>query len=169
MKRIIRLTEQDLNRIVRRVIMEQFSKNAVLDFATVAGYKSGLFTKLQYDNDDNKTWMSVKFDGTKQLARAFGMENFLSGSSNRMSGNDDPTTLDDSSSFEIAQVAPPKTRDEAVKAVKAVVQNGRPNPFGIKAGGTYKNKQGKTVSWGRPGATAGSEMVDAICKIYNVA
>ena len=135
MKRIIRLTEQDLNRIVRRVIMEQFSKNAVLDFATVAGYKSGLFTKLEY-NTDEKTWMSLRFDGTKQLARAFGMENFLSGSSNRMSGNDDPTTLDDSSSFEIAQVAPPKTRDEAVKAVKAVVQNGRPNPVGIKAGGT---------------------------------
>jgi len=167
MKRIIRLTEQDLARIVRRVIMEQFSKNAVLDFATVAGYKSGLFTKLQYDTD-GKSWISVQFDGTKQLARAFGMENFLSGSYNRMSGNDDPTTLNDSSSFQINQVPPPKTRDEAVKAVKAVVQNGKPNPFGIKAGGTYKNKEGKTVSWGRPGATAGSEMVDAICKLFNV-
>ena len=167
MKRIIRLTEQDLNRIVRRVIMEQFSKNAVLDFATVAGYKSGLFTKLQYDTD-GKSWISVQFDGTKQLARAFGLENFLVGSSNIMSGNDDPTTLNDSLSYSIDQVAPPKTRDEAVKAVKAVVQTGRPNPFGIKAGGTYKNKEGKTVSWGRPGATAGSEMVDAICKLFNV-
>jgi hypothetical protein len=167
MARIIRLTEQDLNRIVRRVIMEQFSKNAVLDFATVAGYKSGLFTKLQYDTD-GKSWISVQFDGTKQLARAFGMENFLSGSNNRMSGNDDPTTLNDSTSFHISQVPPPKTRDEAVKAVKAVVQNGKPNPFVIKAGGTYKNKEGKTVSWGRPGATAGSEMVDAICKLFKV-
>ena len=167
MKRIIRLTEQDLARIVRRVIMEQFSKKAVLDFATVAGYKSGLFTKLQYDTD-GKSWISVQFDGTKQLARAFGLENFLVGSSNIMSGNDDPTTLNDSLSYSIDQVAPPKTRDEAVKAVKAVVQTGRPNPFGIKAGGTYKNKEGKTVSWGRPGATAGSEMVDAICKLFNV-
>ena len=165
MKRIIRLTEQDLARIVKRVIMEQFAKDTVLDFDTVTGYKSGLFTKLEY-NTDEKTWMSLRFDGTKQLARAFGMNNdsFLVGSS----GVIDPTTIDNRSSFVIDQVAPPKTRDEAVKVVKTVVQKGSPNPFVIKAGGTYKNKEGKTVSWGRPGATAGSEMVDTICKLFKI-
>ena len=38
MKRIIRLTESDLARIVRRVISEGFAQNTVLSFESVTGY-----------------------------------------------------------------------------------------------------------------------------------
>ena len=55
MKRIIRLTESDLARIVRRVIAEAFTPNQVLNFETVVGYKSALFPELSYE-DNGPSW-----------------------------------------------------------------------------------------------------------------
>jgi hypothetical protein len=164
MKRIIRLTESDLARIVRRVIMEGFAENTVLDFASVAGYKSGLFPQLQYKKNGS-AW-DVAFAGSKTLGNLMGMRD---GSFQSTMSEADPTSLDQRSAFSIFINGTPKTRAEVETAVKAVVQGGYKNPFTIKGGGTYKNNQGKTVTWGRPGFTAGSEMVDAICKLFNVA
>jgi hypothetical protein len=77
MKRIIRLTERDLSRIVKRVIMEQSSdKELTLDIGTdiIGNSKSGQYTKnsrefvLQTDNNTyNFTYEN--FPGKKELFR----------------------------------------------------------------------------------------------------
>jgi hypothetical protein len=163
MKRIIRLTESDLARIVRRVISEQFAKNSVLDFASVTGYKSGLFPQVQY-KENGRTW-DVMFGGSKTLGNLMNMRD---GSFQAVNAESDPTSLDQRTAFSVNLNVTPKTRAEVETAVKNIVSGGQKDPFKIKAGGSYKNTQGKTVTWGRPGFTAGSEMVDAICKLFSV-
>jgi hypothetical protein len=166
MKRIIRLTESDLARIVRRVISEGFGQNQNLTFESVTGYKSGLFPQLiYYDNGPN--W-HFGFAGSKTLASALGL-NAMGFQS--VVGETDPTGRD------VAWIAgPPKTAKTRAE-IEAALKNPNmsnctsvpgKNPFTVKAGGTYKDKAGKTVTWGRPGFTAGSEMTDAICKILNI-
>jgi|688.fasta_scaffold438793_2 hypothetical protein len=163
MKRIIRLTESDLARIVRRVISEGFAQNTVLEFDSVTGYKSALFPQLQYKK--NGTAWDVNFAGSKTLGNLMNMRD---GSFQVVNTEADPTSLDQRVAFGVFLNTTPKTRAEVETAVKAVVQGGYKDPFTIKAGGKTKNAKGVLVPWGRPGFTAGSEMTDAICKLYNV-
>ena len=165
MKRIIRLTESDLARIVRRVISEGFAQNTVLNFNEVTGYDpiSSLFTELQYKK--NGTAWDVNFAGTKTLGNLMNMRD---GSFQVVNTEADPTSLDQRTAFGVFLNTTPKTRAEVQTAVKAVVQGGYKDPFTIKAGGKTKNAKGVLVNWGRPGFTAGSEMTDAICKLFNI-
>ena len=163
MKRIIRLTESDLARIVRRVISEGFAQNTVLSFESVTGYKSGLFPELQYGK--NGSGWSFMFSGTKTLGNLMNMRD---GDFSTVNSDFDATNLQQRSAFNVSIIPPFNTRVEVEKGVRNVVNDGAKDPFKIKSGGTYKNKQGKTVTWGRPAFTAGSEMVDAICKVLNI-
>jgi hypothetical protein len=61
-----------------------------------------------------------------------------------------------------------KTKAEVESALSSIVIGGQKKAVAVKAGGTYKNKEGKTVTWGRPGFTAANEMVDAISKVMNI-
>jgi hypothetical protein len=164
MARIIRLTEQDLARIVRRVIMEQFTQNTPLDFMTVTGYKSSLFPQVQYG--PNGTNWNFTFSGSKTLGN---MMNMVGGDFQSAQNEYSATDLSARSAFVIDFTSKPKTKAEVTARVKvAPTEDGKKDPFTIKAGGSYKNKEGKTVTWGRLGFTAGSEMVDAICKLLSI-
>jgi len=166
MKKIIRLTESDLARIVKRVISEGFGQNQDLSVESVTGYKSGLFTMLKY-YDNGSNW-HFSFGGTKTLAN---LMNMAGQGFQAYYGESDSTGRDAAFYTELPKTA--KTRAEVEANLKnANMTNsaaGPKNPFTIKAGGTYKDKSGKTITWGRPGATAGSEMADVICKILNIA
>jgi hypothetical protein len=163
MGKIVRLTESDLVRIVKRVINEGFAQNTPLDFASVAGYKSALFPQLEY-NDDG--WdLNYGFAGTKTLGNLMGMKD---GSFQSAAHEPDPTSISQRTAFNVKVRKIIKTRAEVETAVKNITVGGQKDPFKIKAGGTSKNSKGQTITWGRPGFTAGSEMVDAICKIMNI-
>ena len=174
MKKIIRLTESDLVRIVKRVIAEGFNPNQILKFEAVTGYKSALFPELQY-KDNGNGWDFV-FAGSNQLANAVNMTtnsaNYAgSTAGGRFQGYQNEYNPNDLSSRSAADAFVPKstkTKQEVINIVSKSAIGGSKLATTIKACGTYKNKEGKTVTWGRPGFTAANEMVDAICKIMNI-
>jgi len=157
------ITEEDRKSIRRMYLMEQFTENTPLDFMTVTGYKSSLFPQVQYA--PNGTSWGFTFSGTKTLGN---MMNMSGGDFQSVQNEYSATDLTQRSSFTVKFTAKPKTIAEVTTGVKAANSNNMKNPFTIKAGGSYKNKEGKTVTWGRPSFTAGSEMVDAICKIFSI-
>jgi hypothetical protein len=84
-----------------------------------------------------------------------------------------------------AKQKPPQTRAEVETLVKTFPADGNTvgfgmqaprgdgmykerTPFLIKAGGTWTDKNKKVHSWGRSGATVGSELTDIICKILGI-
>ena len=163
MKRIIRLTESDLARIVRRVIAEAFTPNQVLNFETVVGYKSALFPELSYE-DNGPSW-TFSFGGSKTLGNLVGM---VDGSFQSVQGEADPSSLSQRSAAIVSVSKKAKTKAEVETAVSNILIGNQKNTISVKAGGTYKNKKGETVTWGRPGFTAANEMTDAICKVMNI-
>jgi hypothetical protein len=174
MKKIIRLTESDLVRIVKRVIAEGFNPNQILKFDAVTGYKSALFPELQY-TDNGGNW-DFEFGGSNQLANVVNMTtnsaNYAgSTAGGRFQGYQNeynPNDLHNRAAAEALIPKTTKTKQEVINIVNKSVVGSNKSVTGIKAGGTYKNKEGKTVTWGRPGFTAANEMVDAICKIMNI-
>jgi hypothetical protein len=163
MGKIIRLTESDLVRIVRRVINEGFAPDKLLSFEAVTGYKSALFTELSY-TDNGPNW-TFDFGGTKQLGNSVGMKD---GSFQSVQSEYDPTSLSQRSAVSVSVSKKLKTKAEVESALSSIVIGGQKKAVAVKAGGTYKNKEGKTVTWGRPGFTAANEMVDAISKVMNI-
>ena len=173
MKRIVRLTESDLARIVKRVIAEGFNPNQILKFDAVTGYKSALFPELQY-KANGYDW-DFEFAGSNQLANMVKMStnsaNFdgstAGGRFQSYQNEYNPNDLYGRSATGASVPKSTKTKQEVINIVsKSAIQERLASA--IKAGGTYKNKEGKTVTWGRPGFTAANEMVDAICKIMNI-
>ena len=163
MKNIIRLTESDLIRIVKRVINEGYAPDTVLKFETVTGYKSALFPDFSYvDNGSNWTF---DFGGTKQLGNIVGMKD---GSFQTYGTEYDATSLNQRSAAMASVSKKAKTRSEVESALSNTMISTLKKAVTVKAGGTYKNKEGKTVTWGRPGFTAANEMADAICKVMNI-
>ena len=160
-----RILEMHQNATSRQYLMEGFSTNTPLDFQTVAGYKSALFPQVQYEK--NGAGWSIMFSGSKTLGNLMGMSN---ASFQGVMYEPDPSSLSQRSAF-IIEIQPPfTTKAEVETGVKSsIATGGQKNPFGIKAGGQYKDKAGKTITWGRPGFTAGSEIVDAICKLLGIA
>ena len=163
MKRIVRLTESDLVRIVKRVIAEGFNPNQILKFDAVTGYKSALFPELSYE-DNGPSW-TFSFGGSKTLGNLVGM---VDGSFQNVQGDADPSSLSQRSAAIVSVSKKAKTKAEVETAVSNILIGNQKKTIAVKAGGTYKNKEGKTVTWGRPGFTAANEMVDAICKIMNI-
>ena len=159
----IRHIQESNIRLERRMLNEQFAENTALDFMTVTGYKSSLFPQVQY-GPNGTTW-GFTFGGTKTLGN---MMNMVGGNFQSAQFEYNAADLTQRSSFTVTFTAKPKTIAEVTTGVKAASSNSMKNPFTIKAGGSYKNKEGKTVTWGRPSFTAGSEMVDAICKIFSI-
>ena len=159
----IRHIQESNIRLERRMLNEQFAENTALDFMTVTGYKSSLFPQVQY-GPNGTTW-GFTFGGTKTLGN---MMNMVGGDFQSAQNEYNPKDLTQRSSFTVTFTAKPKTIAEVTTGVKAASSNNMKNPFTINAGGSYKNKEGKTVTWGRPSFTAGSEMVDAICKIFSI-
>ena len=161
-----RILEMHQNATSRQYLMEGFSTNTPLDFQTVAGYKSALFPQVQYEK--NGAGWSIMFSGSKTLGNLMGMSN---ASFQSVMYEPDPSSLLQRSAYMINLQPPFTTRAEVETGVKSSIASDGAikNPFGIKAGGQYKDKAGKTITWGRPGFTAGSEIVDAICKLLGIA
>lgn len=173
MKKIIRLTESDLIHIVKRVIAEGFNPNQILKFDAVTGYKSALFPELQYKANGNN-W-DFDFAGSNQLANLVNMStnsaNYAgSTAGGRFQGYQNEYNPNDLFGRAATAASVPKstkTKQEVINIVNKSEIGSKLAPT-IKAGGTYKTKDGKTATWGRPGFTAANEMVDAICKIMNI-
>ena len=163
MKNIIRLTESDLIRIVKRVINEGYAPDTVLKFETVTGYKSALFPDLSY-TDNGSNW-TFDFGGSKQLGSSIGMKD---GSFQTYGTEYDATSLNQRSAAMASVSKKAKTRAEVESALSNTMISTLKKAVTVKAGGTYKNKEGKTVTWVRPGFTAANEMTDAICKVMNI-
>jgi hypothetical protein len=166
MKRIVRLTENDLTNLIKRIISESsgaFPQNTVLKFETVTGYKSALFPDLSY-TDNGSNW-TFDFGGSKQLGSSIGMKD---GSFQTYGTEYDATSLNQRSAAMATVSKKAKTRAEVESALSNTMISTLKKAVTVKAGGTYKNKEGKTVTWGRPGFTAANEMTDAICKVMNI-
>jgi len=133
-----------------------------------------LFPELQYKA--NGSYWDFDFAGSNQLANLVNMstnsaniEGSTAGGRFQSYQNEyNPNDLFGRSATSASVPKSTKTKQEVINIVSKSEVGGKKLAPSIKAGGTYKNKEGKTVTWGRPGFTAANEMVDAICKIMNI-
>jgi hypothetical protein len=187
MKRIIRLTESDLARIVKRVINEEtgtsptptIAVNTSTPVSQILGYKSSLITNVTIDTasgGQNGVYV-VGFYYTDKAKKWFNYDNFTDSpdlsvamSWGKFNGKD---YTGPASCAEVATVLATPTVDLNYYGFVAGSGDGNysynaKKPYSVPAGGKYKNTKGQMVTWGKPGQTMGSEMQTVICSILGL-